>query len=461
MKRVLAIARLTFSEGIRMRIVLVFVVVLLFLMLRLPFALRGDETLAGRLQNFLAYSLNAVSLLLSLATVFLSCATLSGEFRSASLHLVVTKPVTRFQILLGKWLGVNTLNLLLLVLCGTAIYGFARFLKNQPEEFARDRLKLNDVVWTARVAATPVEPNFETVAREDVSRRIADGSLRPDDTERAVAERMKELRNRWLAIAPQHYSRYDFADLPEPGGEQAIQVRFRARGIPIPQEEILHVAWDFVNPMTDESLLPRGPFLTEERSGDLHQFLVSARRLIHDHQAALVVVNPIRPEDRTQIIFEGKDALQILYKVGSFEANYVKALAIIFFRLAFLSAVGLLFSVFVSFPIACLCAFSAYLIGLGWEWWVEAIGANLTLRTDAIDPYGAWGPYIRLVLVPILHVFPNFSRYDGTAQLVDGTYIQPALLLRCAAHTLVFGAGLLLGVGWLVFRRREVAEVTV
>ena len=49
MKPILAIGRLAFWEGIRMRIVLVFIVVLIFVVLRLPFALRGDETLALKL----------------------------------------------------------------------------------------------------------------------------------------------------------------------------------------------------------------------------------------------------------------------------------------------------------------------------------------------------------------------------------------------------------------------------
>ncbi|MBU0616692.1 MAG: hypothetical protein KKI02_03145, partial [Planctomycetes bacterium] len=124
MTRILAIARLTFWEGIRMRIVLVFVVVLIFVVLRLPFALRGDETLSGRLQTFLAYSLGALGVFMSLATVFLSCATLTKDIEQCSLHLVVTKPVSRFHILVGKWVGVNVLNVLMIILSGLVIYGF-------------------------------------------------------------------------------------------------------------------------------------------------------------------------------------------------------------------------------------------------------------------------------------------------------------------------------------------------
>ena len=46
-----------------------FVIVLVFMLLRLPFTVRGDETVAGQLQTFLSYSLGAVGTLLGLASV--------------------------------------------------------------------------------------------------------------------------------------------------------------------------------------------------------------------------------------------------------------------------------------------------------------------------------------------------------------------------------------------------------
>ncbi|MCH7870247.1 MAG: hypothetical protein IID33_00965, partial [Planctomycetes bacterium] len=62
MRPVLAIARQTFWEGIRMRIVLVSVIILTLIVLRLPFVMRGDDTLAGRLQTFLADSFGGLGM---------------------------------------------------------------------------------------------------------------------------------------------------------------------------------------------------------------------------------------------------------------------------------------------------------------------------------------------------------------------------------------------------------------
>ena len=200
MTRALAIARLTFWEGVRMRIVLVVVIVLALLVMNMPFWLHGDETVSGRLQNFLDYALNAVSICLALATVFLSCNTLAGEIKSNVIHLVVTKPVNRFEILVGKWLGVMALNLMLLALCGAAIYFFAVYLRGLPVQNERDRRKLDDTVWIARYAATPKMPDFTAEAERSVKQRINEGSLRSEDEALAVRQERDKLRDQWLVV---------------------------------------------------------------------------------------------------------------------------------------------------------------------------------------------------------------------------------------------------------------------
>ena len=109
-------------------------------------------------------------------------------------------------------------------------------------------------------------------------------------------------------------------------------------------------------------------------------------------------------------------------------------------------------------------AFTFVLIGIGMPWWLDAMGANLEPEywTASADPFGRLGPYLRLLLVPIVKwVFPDFVTLNGTSLLVEGKVIDAALLVKAALHTLVYGGILLLLPGWLVFRGREIAEVTV
>jgi ABC-type transport system involved in multi-copper enzyme maturation permease subunit len=462
MRRALAIAWLTFSEGVRMRIVLVFLIILVFLVLRMPFALRGDETLTGRLQSFLAYSLGALGLLLSLTTVFFACATLTGEIKECSLQLVVTKPVARFQILLGKWLGVNLLNLLIVVLCGGAIYGFAHFIRSRPQQFERDRLQLRDVVWTARVAARPVVPAQEIAeaAAQYVEDRIHAGEIDRSEQAMAIARRIGELKNRWRSIENGDARLFEFKGLAPPEREDTvIQIRYKARGIPIPRQEQLAVGWVICDPKTRAPLAQRE---TREHTDDTHQFLLRAGPAIQDGALALLVFNPYDPSGGTTIYFDGDASLEVLYKVGGFEANFVKGLLMILLQLALLSGVGLFFSTFVSFPVACLCTCAFYLFCAAMPFLLESIGVGQVYTSARFDPYGTWGPAIRLVLVPFMQaMFPDFGRFSGTRYLVDGEYIPFALLGSSLLRTLVYGGVLLLLPGWLIFRRREIAEVIV
>jgi hypothetical protein len=465
MKSIWAIARLTIAEGLRMRIVVVFLILLVFLMLRLPYTVEGDATLTGRLQNFLDYSLAAVGVLLSLTTVMLAAATLSQEFERRTIHLIVTKPVARFQILIGKWLGVNLLNLFMLVLCALAIYGFARYIKGLPAgENVPDEREIENVVWTARKAATPTPPvdQFRNRAEQVVAERIDAGALEPAQRDQEIARLVDEYARDYRAVGPGEMKLYFFEGLPPQAAGSWVQVEYQIRPVPLPPDEQVPVAWMFYNPDTGTPLLNR-PLETQGLSHTKHQFLIPAEVVTEEGRAALGVINPTRPgaNDALRLRFTEPDALQILFKVGSFELNYLKAIALTLLRLAFLSAVALFFGTFVSFPVAVFCGLTWYLVSLGRPFWLESLGVGNTAIQNNMDPYGTLGQVVRPVISGIIRfLFPDFVAFGGSRSLVEGRYIEPELITQAALHTLGLGLTLLFVVGWLVFNRREVADAS-
>lgn len=65
--RIWAVARHMIAEGLRMKIAVIFIAVLLFVLPVMPFTLAGDGvTLTSRVQSFLTYSLTLAGVLLSL-----------------------------------------------------------------------------------------------------------------------------------------------------------------------------------------------------------------------------------------------------------------------------------------------------------------------------------------------------------------------------------------------------------
>ena len=75
---------------------------------------------AKEMHNFLIImGLYVVNFLTLIMTVLTSVDTLSGEIASGTIHTLVSKPVQRWEILLGKWLGfVGMLTLYMLLMAG-------------------------------------------------------------------------------------------------------------------------------------------------------------------------------------------------------------------------------------------------------------------------------------------------------------------------------------------------------
>src|SRR5512136_1395397 len=86
--------------------------------------LRESVPLAARREifSFLAMAgLYVVNFLVVMMTVLTSVDTLSGEIASGTMQAVATKPLRRFEIVLGKWLGFAAMLALYIVLMGGGV----------------------------------------------------------------------------------------------------------------------------------------------------------------------------------------------------------------------------------------------------------------------------------------------------------------------------------------------------
>lgn len=130
------IARLTFKEAVRRKIVLgalllglVFLGVygagLYFTNQDIMRAARPPSTMVrNQAYNFLLMSgLYVVNFLLVAMAVLTSIDTVAGEIASGTIHAVAAKPIRRWEILLGKWLGFAAmLTLYLLLMAGGVLF---------------------------------------------------------------------------------------------------------------------------------------------------------------------------------------------------------------------------------------------------------------------------------------------------------------------------------------------------
>jgi ABC-type transport system involved in multi-copper enzyme maturation permease subunit len=125
MKKIWILARMTFRETLRKRIVLTGLVLgLIFLTVfnigfhtiasnafneENPNELLGRVIIAEATNMLLLAGLYAVTFLSAAMGALLGADTISGEILSGTIQTIATKPVRRSQIVLGKWLGFSIL----------------------------------------------------------------------------------------------------------------------------------------------------------------------------------------------------------------------------------------------------------------------------------------------------------------------------------------------------------------
>ena len=146
----LTIARLTFQEAARRKILLAALVlgVIFLIVFGLGFYLilneirnnvRSAPTIIqlAEISNFLMMAaLYVVNFLTVMMVVLTSVDTLSGEIASGTIHTIVSKPIRRWEVVAGKWLGfAGMLTLYLLLMAGGVmgvVYGLGRYIAPNP-----------------------------------------------------------------------------------------------------------------------------------------------------------------------------------------------------------------------------------------------------------------------------------------------------------------------------------------
>ena len=136
---IFVIARLTIREAQRRRLLwvalfmglaflLVFGLAFHFIRLDIERQVAASEDLSFVSVLLLTAGLYAVNLLVNVVAVLVSVTTLSGEIESHTIDAIVTKPIPRWQVVIGKWLGfaVLVLGYLALLVSGLMLIVYLR-----------------------------------------------------------------------------------------------------------------------------------------------------------------------------------------------------------------------------------------------------------------------------------------------------------------------------------------------
>jgi hypothetical protein len=537
-RRVWALARLAVQESLRRNVL----VVLGLFALILTFAgwfLDPSSVDPGRL--YIGFILGATSLLVCLVTLVLAVFSLPADIKSRAIQTVVTKPVRTSEIVLGRMLGFALVGTCLLAVMGFAGWAFVvrsvshGHVVDADDVFeaatggggegrtSLDRGHRHRIVLDASGNGVAESAHGHrhrvTVSGTDASgrrryavgpplgileaRRPLRGTLRFLDREGRPAQKGISVGSEWAyrqyieggtaAAAVWTFEGVTAAEFPEglplemiirvfrtykgeieAGIHGTIQLRnpdtsLRSEALPIVARE--HTIDSLLIPRKINTVLASG----ELRDADLFTALVSGGRV----EVWLQCLEPAQYYGVAQADF------YLRAGDGSFAANYAKSCLGIWLSMLVCTALGVMFSTFLSGPVALLASLAMLLVGQFRDFIdrlfrsqitgdssilpgggpIESLyrivtQASITVDLDPTPAVQAMKTIDTLLLAPVRLVaglFPSLSTL-GTSDFVAGGFDVPADLLAAhAAEAFGYVAAFVIA-GMFCLKAREVAS---
>lgn len=458
MRSIWAVATNTVKQALRMKIAVVFVVLLLVLLPAMAISMVGDGTVKGRMQTFISYGLSLTSFLLCLLTILASTYSVTSEFEQKQIYTVLTKPVRRFELLLGKVLGVILLDIGLLGLFSALIYGITIYTPKFVKAGEAELLQVQNEFFTARAGLIPakadvgdeVEKTYEKLERTgQLPPGVTDSKIGRENYKNALASQI-ELGKR--AAAPGHELVWEFNDVKPIDPNESLFVRFKYDVSMNPPDLHVYGKWlvGDIRQAGSRVGTPVYPFERRDLIRTFYEIEVPADAVAEDGYLAVGFFNDPR-FNNTVVIFPLEDGLEVLYKADSFTANFFRGVLLVFFRLVLLACLGIFASSFLSMPVAILLCVIVFFTGTISGFIIESFD-YLSKNASSLCSY---------TIGPIIRLLPQFDKFNPTKFLLGGRLLSWSVVAKVAGLMIFVKSAILFLLALVIFSYREIAKITV
>ena len=455
MQRIIAITWLTWKAALRFKLFLVLAVLLLAAVVGLPLLIKDDGTAQGFTQIILTYTLSTITGLLGLSTLWLACGTLARDIEECQIQVVATKPIARWQIWIGKWLGIMSLNAVLLALSGGCVFGVLQWRAGKLP--AAEQKILREQVLVARGSAkeqiNPAE--IETEAKRIFEERRKGSAIEKVD-EAEVLRQIREQVKAAYQIVPPSYQRtwqidLGFAKNYLRGKPLQLRVKFNAAQ-KSPSGTYL-ASWQVGVPQKTKFWQSEPMSLAADT---FHEFEIPPDLFDEKGVLTITFANP----NPTALLFPLEEGMEVLYPEGGFGLNFACGLGIIFCWMALLAALGLMAASFLSFPVATFFALAMLLVALSSGMLADSVESGSVAAGN--EETGQAGHSIMdVVLIPafkgVLAVINLVKSFSPVEALSSGRSITWGELGLAFTQVVLLVGGILAVAGIIFFNRRELA----
>lgn len=478
---VLGVARNVLTEALRMKVSLIFIVLLIFGLAALPLLLDASQPLRYRVQSFMQYSTAGSFWLIAVLTVLFSVSTVATEQRDRLIWQTMTKPVSAWQYLLGKWLGVSVLAAALMGVSASGVFLFVEYLRTQPAQgeavafqsqdgsmITEDRLALETQVLVARrtiqasrreLDEALYEQEVQSRVQAEIERSDASGSLgetaemrqaRITELEKTMRESLrKAVDASFRTVEPAGTKTFVFEGLEEAKREnRPVILRYSIdTGANMP-DQLYSVTISF--PGIDPGRVSRIP------TGQKMTVQLLPTVIDNTGKVTMQITNGDlfnRIPNELSFTFP-PDGLELSYSTGSFQANFLRLMFVLWVKLAFLAMVGVFTGTFLSFSVASFVAFSIFLAAETSNYMLASLDVYSTSTLEGEEI--AWKNFIAFITRIVGNIFRVYGELEPTARLVAGEHLSWAGLFGGTLFLVAVGLALY-GAGVAIFRKRELA----
>ncbi|HTA31377.1 MAG TPA: ABC transporter permease subunit, partial [Candidatus Cybelea sp.] len=357
MNKIATILGLTWKAAFRYRLFWILCALLAAAVVGLPVLIKDDGTAQGMVQILLTYTLSSTAALLGFATLWLSCGTLARDVEECQMQMVAVKPIARWQIWLGKWLGLLSLNAVLLALAGAAIFFLLHWRAGR---LPPDQQKiLRDDIFVSRASARERIPDLTADIDANMKRLVKDPSTMSGFDQAELRKQVTEaLKSRYTDLAPgmAHTIVIDLHSLQDRLRNRQLQLRVKFQ-IAVPTAENEYTTFWRIGPPNSTRQIE----FPERFPADSFQIFPIPPNLLDDQGKLWIEVGNPNGENLTFPLGEG---IELLYPESTFAINFGRGLVIIFCWLALLASIGLAAASSFSFPVAAFVSLAVLFIGL-------------------------------------------------------------------------------------------------
>ncbi len=455
MRSVWAVARNTIAQALRMKVAAVVVILLLVVLPLMSRIMVGDGKLQGKLQTFISYGMSLMTVLLCILTIAVSTYTLSDDIKRKYIFLVVTKPIGRFQIILGKLMGVVTVNFVLLVVFSSIIYILTLLMFHYTDAPQPEVAQAKNEFFTARLGLTDPEDEdkIERRALEALDKLESNHQMPENMTRRDVLSQLighEKIKARSVGIYGKKVWEFENVRVRDPN--DALFVRYKFSVTTPPPDDQVHGLWYIgdnrqIELAVGEWKTPIWPIRRSDVIRTFAEIQAPAAVIADDGYVAVVFHNT--DLNQTTVIPED---VELLFRAGSFTGNYIRAVLLIGVRLIFLAVLGVWASTWLSFPVAFLGTIFLFCIGMINGFIVESFDS---LGTTA-------GIIYSLTLRPLLWLLPRLDGpHNPTQFMVFGKLLTWQVLASAYGVMVGLKATVFTLFGMWIFSKREIAKTVV